>query len=290
APPPPAKGQIGRLPKDRYTSELTFGQAGEGDGQLLEPRGVAVDDAGNVYVADTGNARVQKFDKDGNFLAKWGRKGEGEADFLEPVAVVIDPDGNLVVLDAEQGWLKRFTTDGKFLGRFGGPPAAFYHPRGLDVDAEGNFYVADTGTSSVARFNKRGELVGRSGEKGTGAGQLVEPTDVLIAPAGGFYVADSANSKLVWYDSAWKVQAEWPLPKSGSAFGPHLAMAGDQSLFVSDADGHRIIRLSRTGEPLAEIGGEDLLKRPLQVAVDGQGNLYVADSADHRIVKLVQGE
>jgi DNA-binding beta-propeller fold protein YncE len=61
------------------------------------PIGIAVDPSGNVYVADTGSDRIQKFDSNGNFLAKWGSFGTGDGQFHSPYGVAVDSSGNVYV-------------------------------------------------------------------------------------------------------------------------------------------------------------------------------------------------
>ena len=71
-----------------------FGSLGTGDGQFDSPWGVAVDAAGNVYVADYSNHRIQKFTSTGTFLAKWGSLGSGDGQFSSPIGVAMDASGN----------------------------------------------------------------------------------------------------------------------------------------------------------------------------------------------------
>src|SRR5207248_9190531 len=103
----------GQLPAANYVLPKQYGEPGTGSGQMKQPSGIAVDGDGNMYVADTGNARVEKFDSTGKLVASWGGLGDGDTQFQEPVATLIDRDGILVVLDSKTGWLKKFSLDGK---------------------------------------------------------------------------------------------------------------------------------------------------------------------------------
>ena len=77
-----------------------WGSQGSGDGQLNFPDGIAVDEAGNVYVADRDNHRVQKFGADGRFLLTWGSEGGGDGQFDRPRYVAVDGAWNVYVSDS----------------------------------------------------------------------------------------------------------------------------------------------------------------------------------------------
>src|SRR3989304_2205896 len=94
---------------------LKWGSFGIGDGQFQYPQGVAVDPSGNVYVADFGNNRIQKFTGSGAFITKWGSLGSGDGQFDEPVGVGVVPSGNVYVADRsnhriQKGTLSSFVT------------------------------------------------------------------------------------------------------------------------------------------------------------------------------------
>src|SRR6476659_9003670 len=73
-----------------YSFINKWGYTGSGNGQFFAPEGIAVDSSGNVYVADYGNNRVQKFDSSGNFLTKWGISGKGNGQFSFPNGIAVD--------------------------------------------------------------------------------------------------------------------------------------------------------------------------------------------------------
>jgi DNA-binding beta-propeller fold protein YncE len=76
-----------------------FGVTPQDPGQFFDPYGVATDVASNVYVADTSNHRLQKFDANGNFLLTWGSRGTNTGQFQYPYGVAVDPHTNVFVLD-----------------------------------------------------------------------------------------------------------------------------------------------------------------------------------------------
>src|SRR5918996_546698 len=83
------------LGQQSYSLVTSWGSEGVGEGQFKLPHGVDIDSSGNVYVVDTGNFRVQKFDSNGKFITMWGSKGEGEGQFNFPWGVTIDSSNNV---------------------------------------------------------------------------------------------------------------------------------------------------------------------------------------------------
>jgi DNA-binding beta-propeller fold protein YncE len=255
-----------------------------------EPRGAAVDAAGNVYVVDTANRLVHKFDPGGAPLWTVG-PGEGEAAFAEPVAAAVDPTtGEVVVLDSKLGWLHRFDSAGRPLGRVGGPEARFFQPRGFDIAPDGSIYLADTGGARVARLNARGQIEGQIGAKGTGSGQIQEPTDVAVDRQGNVFVADVANKKVIVFGPDGAPRAEWAIGEATSVVGPHLAPDGQGGVYVSDPATGVVRAYGPRGELVAETGPIEAdgvpAPRPVGIKLAGPGVLIVTDIESRRVLRL----
>ena len=90
-----------------------------GNQTFAYPRGVAVDGAGNVFVADTDNHRVQKFDSAGNCLVQWGIPGLEDGEFSSPFGVAVDSAGNVFVADAGNSRIQKFDSSGNYLAQWG---------------------------------------------------------------------------------------------------------------------------------------------------------------------------
>ncbi len=260
---------------------VRIGAPGTASGLFDQPRGVAADRDGNVYVADTVNHRIQKFGPDGQFLLAWG----DETNLQEPLAISADSEGNLVVLDSLPGWIKRYDPNGTIIAQFGGPDARFYHPRGMALDAQDNVYIADTGGSRIVKFSPRGEQLGTIGSRGTGAGGIAEPTGASPDPFGNVWVADSANSKLVRFGSGGSADVEIAIPKSGSLHGPKVAVSSQGTVLVTDPESGRIYVIGSDGTTRAVIASEDL-KRPQGLAIIGNDRLAVGDVTLNHVVIL----
>ena len=119
----PEKAQEGRMiPEETWGTSgkigisfiRTIGELEVQDQNLsfYYPNDIVVDSAGNIYVLDSGNHRIQKFDPDGIYLETIGQEGEGPVEFMQPVALDIDREGHLVVLDPHRRRIHVITSDG----------------------------------------------------------------------------------------------------------------------------------------------------------------------------------
>ena len=120
-----------------------------------DPSGVAVDSSGNVYVADSGNKRIQKFNSAGGFITKWGSSGSGDGQFSYPCGVAVDSSGNVYVADTSNQRIQKFNSSGGFItkwGSYGSGDGQFSNPYGVAVDSSGNVYVADSGNRRIQKF------------------------------------------------------------------------------------------------------------------------------------------
>lgn len=196
-------------------------------GEFNDPRGLAIDPDGNLWVADHGNNRVQKLGPDGRFLAVIGRNGgDGSAgvaaaQFKQPRGVAVDRAGNLFVADKNNHRIQKFGPTGQFIrvwGRHGGDGSAgqgsgeFNTPYSVAVDPAGSVYVADTFNFRVQKFTPQGAFLGRfgrhggDGSAGSGAGEFRAPYGVASDCRGNVYVTDEGNDRIERFgDPASKV-------------------------------------------------------------------------------------
>eukprot|EP00731_Ephydatia_muelleri_P034563 Em0066g1a len=139
----------------------TIGSRGSGDGQFSFPRGISI--KGDVlYVADTGNHRVQKLTSSGKFLHKFGQQGSGQGRFNCPVAVIIDSNNKLIVSDYSNHRIQIFNENGNWLSTIDGKGSdnhSFQYPWGLALDLQGNIHVAAQGSNTIKVFSKEGVYV-----------------------------------------------------------------------------------------------------------------------------------
>lgn len=260
-----------------------WGKQGSQPGEFEQPRGIAIDSKGQVYVADSGNARVQVFDENGRHVMTW--LGEPEP-FQCPWDVVVTASDEVLVLDAGTNWIHRYSAAGQLLQRFGEDQARFYHPRGMSIDPQGNVYVADTGGHRIVAFSGDGLLLSTYGQEGTGPGQLLEPTDMAVDGRGNRYIVDNSNQRIQRWDANNLYQGEWAIPVANAYNGPHVAFLPDATLLITVPERHEIWRYSPIGEVLGKWGGPGLFRVPTDLAISPDGMfLYVADTLEHQVHK-----
>jgi surface protein len=162
-----------------------WGSAGTAEGQFNQPRGIATDLDGNIYVADMENHRVQKFDSDQVFVYAigWG-VDDGTSAF-------------------------QVCTSGCQAGISGSGTGQFNSPQAIDVDSAGNVFIVDTDNNRVEKFNSSGVYQTSFGSSGTGDGEFDAPTGIAIDDDDYIYVSDTGNNRIQKFDSALEFVLEW---------------------------------------------------------------------------------
>jgi len=280
-------------------STQAIGGKGSGEGQLGDPKGVAVAPDGSIYVSDTQSKRIIKYSSAGMPLLQWGGSGSGDGQFNDawgPWGLAVDRDGNVYVADMWNHRIQKFTADGQFIlkwGHQGTGPGEFFGPRGVAVDASGNVYVTDTGNHRVQRFDGQGNFLGQVGGQGSGENQFREPVGIAVDSAGYVYVADTWNQRIQKLDPNLKVVGSWPVKGwAGQAATnkPYLAVDGQANLYATDPDRHRVLKFTTIGTIVAVWGQQGIdmssLQFPLGIAADQNGSVLVVDDGNQRVLRF----
>jgi hypothetical protein len=267
----------------------TSGYSGDGgpatSAQLNNPHGIAVDGAGNVYVADSPNQRIRKIDTSGRITTVAGTgtsgyNGDGiaatSARLNYPKGVEIGPDGLLYIADANNDRIRRIDASGiiatvagtgsaGFSGDGGAATSAQLNtPRNVTFDGTGNLYIADDLNCRVRRVDGAGRIATVAGSATCGYGgdggpatsaRLGRARDVAVDPAGNLYIADEENHRI-----------------------RRVTPAGTMTTFA----GTGTSGFSGDGGPAdaARIAG------PRGVAVDFSGRVLIGDTGNHRIRRV----
>ena len=208
------------------------GGFGKGRGQFAGPRGGATDADGNFYVADTGNARIQKFDGNGNLLAILGKAGKGEGQLYEPNGVAIAANGDIYIADAGNHRLLRLKADGTFVKQWDGPEPKFFGPRDVAIGPDNLIYVVDQGRSRIVRINPETDETIEWGKQGSGDGEFREPTGLTVT-TDRVYVADPDFTTPVRPINDYASRPDFPK----CAYGQHVDILGYTGVVVEIVKG-----------------------------------------------------
>lgn len=281
-----------------YVFILKWGSYGTGDGQFDFPSGIATDSSGNVYVVDTWNHRVQKFDGSGAFITKWGSHGFGPGEFHYPVGIAIDTLGNVYVMNTYANRVQKYTSSGAFItdwGSYGSGDGRFNYSRCIAVDTSANVYVADTDNHRVQKFNTYGSFITKWGSFGSGDGQFNSPMGIAVDASGNVYVADYLNHRVQKFTGSGLFITKWGGPGSGDGqfYWPcGVAVDSYESVYVAEQGNDRVQKFSSSGVFATKWGssgsGDGQFSQPFGVTVDASGNVYVTDVYNNRVQKFVR--
>jgi len=254
------------------------------------PHAVAVDNAGNVYIADGGNHCIKKFDSKGRFITKWGSPGRGEGQFGWAREIALDGSGNLYVIDwdfpnSKDSRIQKFTASGEFIEvweRNGPGVEKFHFLIDVAVGPTENVFVLATDYSSLVRVEKyspNGELITQWGSAGYGG-------RIAVDTQGNVYVADTLRShRIQKFDPNGKFLVAWggSGEKEGVLARPSgIAFDASGNVYVLDME--RVQKFTPSGQFIATWAKG--LWSPIDIAVDNCGNAYVVQVQNHSIVKF----
>ena len=313
--------------------------------ELNDPPGVAVDSAGNIYIADQGNNRIRKVDTSGNISTVAGNgtggySGDGgaaiSAELYDPTGVAVDSAGNIYIADSSNNRIRKVNTSGNIstvagngTGGYSGDGAAatsaeLYDPTGVAVDSAGNIYIAEQNNNRIRKVSTSGNIstVAGNGTKGySGDGgaaisaELNQPAGVAVDSAGNIYIADYVNHSIRKVDTSGKISTvagdgpgngsyngDGILATSAELYYPSgVAVDSAGNIYIADTINYRIRKVDASTGYISTVAGNGAhygsigdggaaisaqLYNPEGVVVDSAGNIYIADSGNHRIRKV----
>jgi sugar lactone lactonase YvrE len=235
--------------------------------ELRFPFGVAVDGAGNLFIADSGNHRIRRVDAGTGIITTVagtgdrGFQGDGgsatRAQLAGPQGLVVDGTGNLFIADRDNSRVRRVdaatgvitTVAGTSVFGFsgdGGPAtnAQIMSPGGVAVDRTGNLFIADTGNDRIRRVDWKTGVITTVAEP-TVISAIQDPQGVAVDGAGNLYIANLGNHLIRRVDAVTGSTTTVAGPDApGGLKSPHsVAVSPDGFLFIADTDSHRILRV-----------------------------------------------
>lgn len=280
------------------------GFMGADDGQLTLPRNVAIGENGRLYVADSGNNRIQVFDANGEFSHSWGTSGSAISEFSEPWSVAVDEEF-VYVADTWNHRIQKFTLDGEFVAILGVGGAAapddtggglglFFGPRDIELLPDNQLLVSDTGNHRLQIISRDGEPTAQVGGWGVLLGQFNEPVGLATSPVdGSVFVADTWNGRLQQFTPDLFALNEWPVDAWSSESidnKPYTAIDSAGNVYVTDPEGYRVLIFDAVGNYLGRFGyfdtGTGGFGLPNGIAIDADDYVYIADAANNRILKF----
>jgi uncharacterized protein (TIGR03437 family) len=302
--------------------------------QLNGPRGVAVDSAGNLYIADSANNRIRKVSNGviatvaGNgTLGFSGDNGPATSAQLNlPRGIAVDPAANLYIADYYNQRIRKVangviaTVAGNGIPAFSGDngpatSATVNYPEGVATDSAGNLYIADTNSNRVRKVSNGvittvagdgNDTFGGDNGPATSA-HVFNPLGVAVDSTGNLYIADFGNDRvrevsggIITTVAGGGSSFSDNIPATSSGIAPYgVAVDSAGNLYIADFSTSRVRKV--TGGMITTVAGGGLpivdsvpatstqLNWPAGVAVDNAGNLYIADTDNNRVRKVSNG-
>lgn len=273
---PPRLASSEGLPK--LPATVFEGGHGNGKGQFDGPRGIAIDGAGNIFVADTNNGRIEKFSPSGAFVTSIGK-------LESPNGIAIDRTGNIYVAEiGSRHRVQKLGPDGTYVAAWA---PALYGPRRIAIGPDDSIYVVDSGRNRIVKFSSDGQVRASWGSEGNGDGQFRGLTSVAFDPINSkVYVADPINSRIQIFDLNGKFLGKWSVPEWREPLGfEDLAINPDRArLYASSAHLSTILVFDLQGKRLGTVTPtpQEKLEAPSALALT-KDKLLVLDAESARV-------
>ncbi len=263
----------------------SFGSFGSGSGQLLEPSDLVTDASGNIWVADTENARLEEWNAKNEFVRTVGSYGPENGKFEGLYGVAVDSAGHIWTSECGNDRIDEFSSEGVFIKNFGSKGSAneqFNCPEGLAIAPSGNIYVADRGNHRVQELNSEGKWIKNYSQSVEHEG----PFDVKLDPSGDLWVSYAWESKIAEYGTEGTILQLWGT--KGTAAGDledayRLKIGPEGNIWLAEWGNNRVQVFTPTGTLVAAFGeygsGEGQFFHARGISFSGS-SVYVLDSGE----------
>lgn len=310
--------QDGTLVSKWGSNQVVLGHEGDENGLFFNIGGIAVDNNGYIYVADTGNNRIQKFSPKGTWISTWGTQYRSQWDFNSPMGVAVDAEGYIYVADTGNHCVRRFDCMGnEDIGWKKGVDnmSALFNPYGLAIDKDGNICTSDNKNHCIRLFKSNNtiplstpvpspkpsdetpdnrEFYQISPDKYLSNMYLTFSGGIAADKMGDLYCVSSDEKVIRKFDSDGQVIKEIKISGNFDESKTYnfFCMAIDENgyFYLVDNFNHGIYKLNPDGSVILALGpkGQEpgQFSHPTGIAVDKSGNFFVADNGNARVQKF----
>ena len=269
---------------------------GSGDNiNFKNPRAIAIDSLDNIYVVDSGNSQIKKFDSTGKLLLSWGSFGSGNAQFRNPSGILVDQK-YVYISDTGNARIQKFDKNGNFVltwGTYGETPGMFHIPIALTEDKNGNIFVVDSGINKIQIFDPNGNYKDVLHPVLTNGGNFTTVNSIVFDSQNNLYVVTSDTNRILKYNnnmdfinyfgSTGAEEGRFNSPNS-------IAIDYNGYIYVADTNNFRIQKFDSDGTFLVSWGSfgtsPGQFANPIGLAIDSKNNVYVIDKANNDVQKF----
>ena len=259
---------------------------------LNSPTGIAIDKENNIYVANTGDSDIIKYDHNGNLLLSWGSLGSSNGQFRHPTGIYVN-EKYVYVADTGNSRIEMFDKSGNYVyswGSYGTDHGMFHSPTSISSDKFGKLFVADSDRSTIQIFDGHGNYVDEIQPVLTEGGGFTGIKSIVFDSTDNFY-AITTDDKIVKYSSIGNFINFYG--SNGSEEGRFVnpsAVSVDSAnyVYVADTGNSRIQKFDPDGNFLTEWGNVQnaKLQEPVALAIDSSDNMFVVDKKNNNIQKF----
>ena len=261
---------------------------------LKGPRGVAVNERGQIVVAECSGNCISIFSASGEKASSFGSNGSGRGQLKYPICVALTATGDILVCDSCNHRIQLFSPEGKSLkcvGVEGNGAQQFKHTDCIAVHPHSNkIYVTDNSNRRVQILNADLTFSSTFGRRGSGNGQFKNPNGICFDNTGNVYVADYSNHRVQVFTAGGEYIRQFGKKGGGEGeldFPIDIAMDSSDMVYVCERGNHRISLFTRDGHFLRSFGtkgkGPGQFNAPTHLAIDKYGKIYVTDHYNCRV-------